>query len=146
MGLLKDVDRELGPEIIALIEDNNRFIGYKGFEKNLTCRGLDYKIGETIEIAGDPKVFSNGAHFCQEPLGVDKHYPFKQGYRYCIVEALGKVNTDYRNDTKVSTNKLKLLREISEREMKLIQIHYSQNIDKKIMEGVYEFQRRNKRM
>ncbi|WP_432683669.1 MULTISPECIES: DUF7666 domain-containing protein [unclassified Bacteroides] len=36
--------------------------GYKGFDKNLQCRDLQYKVGETFEEK-EAKLCSKGLHF-----------------------------------------------------------------------------------
>lgn len=38
--------------------------GYKGFDKNLQCRGFQYKVGETFEEKGTIKACESGFHFC----------------------------------------------------------------------------------
>lgn len=37
--------------------------GYKGFNKNLQCRGFQYRIGKEYEEKGNIKTCSNGFHF-----------------------------------------------------------------------------------
>ena len=43
-------------------------IGYKGFDKNFCCRGMQYAVGETYKLDGDIKLCENGFHFCKDPL------------------------------------------------------------------------------
>lgn len=119
-------------------------IGYKGFDKDLRCRGMQFEVGKIFTEDCDPKTVRCGLHFCLEPFGVFEHYPKKQGNRYGIVEALGKLSTDSSLDTKASTNKLKIVKEISEKELYKIQMEYRNEIDKKIRSGIDEFQRRNR--
>lgn len=119
-------------------------IGYKGFDKNLCCRGVQFDIGKIFTEDCDPKTVRNGFHFCLEPFGVLKHYPMKKGNRYCIVEAVGKLSTDSHLDTKASTNRLKIVKEISEQELYRIQMEYRNTLDEKIRSGIDEFQRRTK--
>nr|DAE01461.1 MAG TPA: hypothetical protein [Siphoviridae sp. ctQtc11] len=121
-------------------------IGYKGFDKNLYCRNVKFEVGKTYTEDCDPKTVRKGFHFCLEPFGVLKHYPMRNGNRYCIVEAVGKLSTDSHLDTKASTNKLKIIREITEKELYEIQMQYRETLDKKIRSGIDEFQRRNKQV
>ena len=107
--------------------------GYKGFDKNLRCRNMQFEVGKTYETEGDPKTAKNGMHFCMEPFGVLQYYPKNQGNRYCIVEALGL-------DTRASTNRLRIVKEINEDELFIIQKKYRDELDKKIRRGIDEFQ------
>ena len=120
-------------------------IGYKGFDRNLSCKGYQFEVGKTYEEDVDPKTVRCGFHFCTEPFGVLNHYPKGRGNRYCIVEALGKVSTDASLDTKASTNILKIIREISEEELYQIQRDYRDSLDEKIRRGIDEFVRANAR-
>lgn len=59
--------------------------GYKGFDRDFTCRGFQYEVGKTYEIDGEPKLCERGFHFCTSPLAVFQFYdPIK---RFAIVEA-----------------------------------------------------------
>ena len=80
-------------------------------------------------------------HFCMEPFGVLQYYPQNQGNRYCIVEVLGLLSTDDRLDTRASTNRLRVVREITEDELFIIQKKYRDELDIKIRRGIDEFQR-----
>lgn len=42
---------------------------YKGFDKDLTCRGFKYEIGETYEEE-NADLCSAGFHACEAPLDV----------------------------------------------------------------------------
>ena len=87
--------------------------GYKGFDKNLKCRGYQYEIGGEYEEPGAPRVCSNGFHFCEFPLDVLGYYEPVDGNRFCEVEAIGEVDRDNNEDTKCSTNKIKIGAEIT---------------------------------
>ena len=45
-------------------------IGYKGFDSKLRGMGMQFEVGKTFEVDGDPKTVRNGMHFCTEPFGV----------------------------------------------------------------------------
>ena len=83
--------------------------GYKGFDKNLQCRDLQYKVGETIEEK-EAKLCSKGLHFCENPLDVFAYYPPSTG-RFCEVEA-DDVTDEVKNDSKRVAKKLHIKAEI----------------------------------
>ena len=116
-------------------------IGYKGFDSKLRGMGMQFEVGKTFEVNGDPKTVRNGMHFCTEPFGVFDYYPRRCGNRYCIVEALGQISTDNSLNTRASTNKMRIIKEISEDEMVRIQKEYRDSLDKKIRSGIDEFLR-----
>ena len=116
-------------------------IGYKGFDSKLRGMGMQFEVGQTFEVDGDPKTVRNGMHFCTEPFGVFDYYPRRCGNRYCIVEALGQISTDNNLNTRASTNKMRIIEEISEDEMVRIQKEYRDSLDKKIRSGIDEFLR-----
>lgn len=84
--------------------------GYKGFDKNLQCRGFQYKVGETFEEKGTIKACDSGFHFCENPFNVFNYYPPSDS-RYCNVEGDGKIDTD-NSDSKVACSKLHIHTEI----------------------------------
>ena len=84
--------------------------GYKGFDKNLQCRGFQYKVGETFEEKGTIKACESGFHFCENPFNVFNYYPPSDS-RYCNVEGDGKIDTD-NSDSKVACSKLHIHTEI----------------------------------
>jgi hypothetical protein len=83
---------------------------YKGFDKDLKCRGFQFEIGKEYE---EPivSVCSSGFHACKRPLDVFNYYPPANGTRYCVVEQSGKFSEDGEN-TKVASSKIKIGAEI----------------------------------
>ena len=84
--------------------------GYKGFDKNLQCRGFQYKVGETFEEKGTIKACESGFHFCENPFNVFNYYSPSDS-RYCNVEGDGKIDTN-NSDSKVACSKLHIHTEI----------------------------------
>ena len=85
-------------------------IAYKGFEKNLSCRGYQFKrygINETTEA----NCRQNGFHCAENPLDCLVHYPNWRNSRYFVVKAFGDLDEDDR-DTKISCTKMELKEEL----------------------------------
>ena len=83
---------------------------YKGFDKNLQCRGLQYEIGGTQEV-DKVKLCNQGLHACEAPLDVFSYYVPGEGSRYCEVEMDG-VSDERGDDSKRVAKKLTVSAEI----------------------------------
>lgn len=83
---------------------------YKAFDKNLTCRDFQYEIGKTYEMEDEPIICERGFHACTELDDVFKYYQFGRGTRICEVELLGDIDDMSQKDSKVATNKIKIIR------------------------------------
>ena len=83
---------------------------YKGFDKDLKCRGFQYEIGKEYEEK-KASACSCGFHACEMPIEVLGYYePGKQS-RYCEVEQSGDLRRN-GDDTKVASTKIKIGAEI----------------------------------
>ena len=49
-------------------------IAYKAFNRDWTCRGFQYRVGETCEHEGEVKACRAGFHACENPLDVFNYY------------------------------------------------------------------------
>ena len=84
--------------------------GFKGFDKDLKCRGFQYEIGKDYEQEGEVKCCERGFHFCENPFDVFGYYSPSDS-RYCEVEGYG--NADKANDdSKVATSNIHISAEI----------------------------------
>ena len=60
--------------------------GYKGFDKDLKCRGMQYAIGETFTYSGTLSLCNSGLHFVENPLDALSYYA-PGSNRYAEVDA-----------------------------------------------------------
>ena len=97
--------------------ESKTITAYKGFDKDLKCRGFQYEIGKEYELSnGEPvSVCSNGFHACESPLEVLDYY-FMDGHanlpRFCEVEQSGEFSKELES-TKVASSKIKIKKEIT---------------------------------
>lgn len=90
---------------------------YKAFNPDMTCRGFQYEIGKTYEIKEEPIMCARGFHACLNLETVFRYYsPYKKPI-LCEVEVLGDVVHGRFFDDKVVTNKIKIVRELTEDEV-----------------------------
>jgi len=81
--------------------------GYKGFNKDMTCRGFQYEVGKTYEFP-IAKICKEGAHFVLNPLDALSYYGICDG-EFCEVESPPNAETDtHEEDSKMSTTKIKI--------------------------------------
>ena len=75
--------------------------GFKGFDKDLKCRGFQYAIGETTTHDGTVSLCNRGLHFCESPLDTFTFY--KPGAsRYAEVEADGVSDSTEKDSKRVA--------------------------------------------
>lgn len=92
--------------------------GYKAFNKDLTCKNYQYEMGKTYEMKDKPIICEKGFHFCENIVDIFNYYILNEKEtRVCEVEALGDIVVS-KNDSKRATNKIKIVREISWKELK----------------------------
>lgn len=90
--------------------------GYKVFNPDWTCRGFQYEVGKTFEEDVMPKCCEAGFHFCTKAIDCFCYYSFDPNNKVAEVLALGDVDSQSTN-TKCSTNKIQIIREISWQEL-----------------------------
>ena len=95
----------------------------KGFDKNLCCRGMQFKVGKIYDTGAkddEIRLCSNTVyHYCDNIRQVHTYYSCnpEQQNRFCEIEVLGGEITDGR---KCGSNKIKLVREIVGDELKTL--------------------------
>ena len=92
-------------------EDLNMMKYYKGFDKDLKCRGFQYEEGKTYEEP-EANLCESGFHACEAPLDVFNYYAPSKGSRYCEVELDGVSDQRKGDDTKVCAKKITVGEEI----------------------------------
>ena len=83
---------------------------YKGFDKNMQCRGFQYEVGKEYEIDGYIKCCNRGFHACESPLEVFDHYDMLSS-RFAEVEQSGKIEKEEKS-TKVCSSRIKIKAEL----------------------------------
>ena len=78
---------------------------YKGFNKDMTCRGFQYEEGKEYEES-NALVCENGFHACEYPLDCLSYYSPSESV-YHEVEQSGKLSGK-SGDTKVTSTKIKI--------------------------------------
>lgn len=97
---------------------------YKGFDKDLKCRGFQYEIGkEYTEKRAD--LCNTGFHACENPLDVFSYYKPGES-RYCEVDLAG-LDTMTASDSKRCGAMIKVVKEIEFTEIVKDAIQYIQN-------------------
>ena len=81
--------------------------GFKGFEKDFSCRGKQYEENMTYEEHGEGCCHKGVMHFCEDPWEVLNHYDLVDDNgnfsEFAEVEALGQV---WNDGEKRATNKI----------------------------------------
>lgn len=95
---------------------------YKGFDKDLKCRGFQFELGKEFEEPA-AKACEKGFHACEMPLEVLSYYEPGKGSRYCEVEQSGEISR-HSDDTKVASSKIRIGAEIGIPGLVKAQIEY----------------------
>ena len=82
---------------------------FKGFDKNLQCRGYQFEIGNTHTHEGEVEACSSGFHSCENPLDVLNYYPLISDdgslNRFASVKASGTISR-HDGDSKIASASL----------------------------------------
>lgn len=76
---------------------------YKGTDKDMRCRGLQYEIGKPAVVEGDISMCNNGLHACEMPLDVFNYYP-PCNSRYFVGELDGVSNEQSGDSKRLAAN------------------------------------------
>ena len=102
--------------------------GYKATD-NYKCRNQTYKVGETYKLAEKPVVCNNGFHYCIDARDTLKYYSFDHNFK--LLEIIDLAKFSHKGYDKVATNKIKILREITDPKELVKLIGFYNSYDKK---------------
>ena len=85
---------------------------YKGTDKDMKCRGMQYELGKTEKTDGAIRCGNKGFHSCETPLDVLRYYSIKDGNRFFEAEAGGKIDRTGADDSKIASSELTIKAEI----------------------------------
>ena len=88
----------------------NVITSYKGFDKNMQCRGFQYEVGKEYEMDGEIECCNRGFHACKSPMEVWDYYDMLNS-RYAEVEQSGQMEEE-ENSTKVCSSHIKIKAEL----------------------------------
>lgn len=86
--------------------------GYKVFNSDWTCRGMQYEVGKSYEMEESPIICVRGFHFCEKAADCFEYYRFTSENKVAEVEAYGELEFE-KNGNKHCTNKIKIIRELN---------------------------------
>ena len=99
---------------------------YKGTDKDMKCRGFQYKLGEAAVYDGEPRLCKAGLHACEQPIDVLNHYAPNES-RYFEAEAEEVTDEREPDDSKIVAKKMTLKAEIGVPGLVKAQIEYVKN-------------------
>ena len=112
MKAKKPAKKEVPEVVDAHIEVITAF---KGFDKNMQCRGYQFEIGKTYQHEGPVIACNSGFHSCENLLDVLNYYPLigDDGNlnRFAIVKASGTISR-HGDDLKIASASLTVEAEI----------------------------------
>lgn len=96
-------------------------IAYKAFNKNLTCRNYQFKMG--LNVTEKAKAVAYGFHCAENPLDCLSYYGNMNSADYYIVNAGGDVDED-GHDTKIACTELTIIKKLTLEEFVLHALAY----------------------
>ncbi len=87
--------------------------GFKGFDKDLKCRDLQYEVSKEAAVDGDIELCKRGIHFCENPHDIFSYYAPGENNRFAVVEAEDVSDESNGDDSKRVCKRLTVKAEIS---------------------------------
>ena len=90
------------------------------------CLGFQYEVGKSFEMVESPMCCVTGFHFCINLAECFNYYTFNSKNKVAEIEAYGEIDTN--DNKKYCTNKIKIVRELSWKEvLKLVNTGVNNN-------------------
>lgn len=99
--------------------------GYKGFELDFTCKGMQYEVGKTYVLEGEPKLCERGFHFCTSPLAVFEYYAPTERFAIVKADEDDVIYDTANNSHKAVARRITIVREITLDEIISLQMDFS---------------------
>ncbi len=119
--------------------DSPVVIGFKGFDKNLQCKGFQYEVGKVYTHDGKVALCKTGFHFVENPLDALSYYPLRDGNRWAQVEAHGvsDVSDVKEKDSKRVSSILNIKAELTLKSLIDCAVKFTMNLAKSVPSGDY---------
>ncbi|HAK5157589.1 TPA: hypothetical protein H1V79_003213 [Salmonella enterica] len=87
-------------------------VTFKGFNKDLKCRGFQFAIGETFHHDGKVEACGSRFHACECPFDVFSYYPPAES-RYAETISFGITDSEEGGDTKIASSSITIKDELT---------------------------------
>ncbi|EIX4846302.1 hypothetical protein NZU37_003319 [Salmonella enterica subsp. enterica serovar Kentucky] len=114
-------------------------VTFKGFNKDLKCRGFQFAIGETFHHDGKVEACGSGFHACECPFDVFSYYPPAES-RYAETISFGVIDREEEGDTKIASASITIKSELTlpqfiQRGIEWIWSKIDKSLEQQIMTG-----------
>ncbi|ESH39067.1 hypothetical protein SEEB9115_03462 [Salmonella enterica subsp. enterica serovar Bareilly str. ATCC 9115] len=114
-------------------------VTFKGFNKDLKCRGFQFAIGETFHHDGKVEACGSGFHACECPFDVFSYYPPAES-RYAETISFGITDSEEGGDTKIASSSITIKDELTlpqfiQRGIEWIWSKIDKSLEQQIMTG-----------
>ncbi|ELH5185745.1 hypothetical protein Q9W25_001718 [Salmonella enterica] len=114
-------------------------VTFKGFNKDLKCRGFQFAIGETFHHDGKVEACGSGFHACECPFDVFSYYPPAES-RYAETISFGVTDREEGGDTKIASASITIKDELTlpqfiQRGIEWIWSKIDKSLEQQIMTG-----------
>ncbi|ECJ2415677.1 hypothetical protein CSU67_004599 [Salmonella enterica subsp. arizonae] len=114
-------------------------VTFKGFNKDLKCRGFQFAIGETFHHDGKVEACGSGFHACECPFDVFSYYPPSES-RYAETISFGVTDREEGGDTKIASASITIKAELTlpqfiQRGIEWIWSKIDKSLEQQIMTG-----------
>ncbi|EJT8963891.1 hypothetical protein N3976_001939 [Salmonella enterica] len=114
-------------------------VTFKGFNKDLKCRGFQFAIGETFHHDGKVEACGSGFHACECPFDVFSYYPPAES-RYAETLSFGVTDHEEEGDTKIASSSITIKDELTlpqfiQRGIEWIWSKIDKSLEQQIMTG-----------